>query len=43
VAALELKLVRCPGYRSPIARLAPGSSAQVKCRHCGTLVRVELR
>jgi hypothetical protein len=40
--AQDFKLIRCGSCRSPLGRMASGSYATMKCRHCNALVRVEV-
>lgn len=37
-----MKLVYCQKCRNPIARIAPGSRVEIKCKTCGVKTYFEL-
>ena len=36
-------LIYCEHCRNPIARVAPGSKVEIKCKTCGTKTAVEIK
>lgn len=38
-----MRLVFCQNCRNPIARVAPGSRVEVKCKRCGIKTYIEVK